>query len=177
MPGLRVRLDVQDVDLSGGALFIRDGKGRRDRKVPLSGRAAVALGPRRLPRGGAPRPRGEREGGSGLRLLARLSKAGVQIVVRRGGRLAGIPGPLGPHALRHSCATHLLRGGADVRHVQELLGHEHVQTTTVYTRVELKDLREVVERSHPRERTPKGKRHGKIGRSWRPRRRPSIPTS
>jgi integrase/recombinase XerD len=173
-----VRLDLQDVDLSGGALFIRDGKGRRDRKVPLTGRAAVALDVYlREARPALGASGKEAAVFVSWRTAGRLTKAGVQIVVRRRGRLAGIPGPLGPHALRHSCATHLLRGGADVRHVQELLGHEHVQTTTVYTRVELKDLREVVERSHPREQTPKGKGHGKIGRSWRPRRRPSIPTS
>jgi site-specific recombinase XerD len=152
-----VRLDLQDVDLSGSALVIRDGKGRRDRKVPLTGRAAVALDVYLREARPALGPSGK-EGAIFVswRTAGRLTKEGVQIVVRRRGRLAGIPGPLGPQALRHSCATHLLEGGADIRHDQELLGHKHVQTTTVYTRVELKDLREVVERSHPRERrTPR----------------------
>ena len=54
--------------------------------------------------------------------------------------------------LRHACATHVLRGGADVRHIQELLGHERLETTAVYTRVEIQDLREALARAHPRER-------------------------
>ena len=57
--------------------------------------------------------------------------------------------------LRHACATHLLRGGADVRHIQELLGHERLETTAVYTRVEIQELREALARAHPRERRRK----------------------
>jgi site-specific recombinase XerD len=58
-----------------------------------------------------------------------------------------------PHALRHTCATHLLRGGADVRHVQLILGHRRLKTTGVYTRVVIEDLREVLARTHPRQRS------------------------
>jgi integrase/recombinase XerD len=54
--------------------------------------------------------------------------------------------------LRHACATHLLQGGADVRHIQELLGHERLETTEVYTRVEIADLKDALARAHPRER-------------------------
>ena len=54
--------------------------------------------------------------------------------------------------LRHACATHVLRGGADVRHIQELLGHERLETTAVYTRVEIGDLKDALARAHPRER-------------------------
>ena len=75
--------------------------------------------------------------------------------MRRHARAAGIAAS--PHALRHACATHLLRGGADVRHVQELLGHASLQTTARYTRVDVEDLRQVLDRCHPRER---GRRRG-----------------
>jgi site-specific recombinase XerD len=56
-------------------------------------------------------------------------------------RRTGIVGALSPHALLHACATHLLQGGADVRHIEELLGHERLETTAVYTRVEIEDLK------------------------------------
>jgi site-specific recombinase XerD len=57
-----------------------------------------------------------------------------------------------PHALRHACATHLLRGGADLRHVQQLLGHKQIHTTHLYTTVDLSDLKKTLKKSHPRER-------------------------
>jgi integrase/recombinase XerC len=60
--------------------------------------------------------------------------------------------PVSPHVLRHTCATHLLKGGADVRHVQQLLGHRRLDTTALYTRVDISDLQAVVRRAHPRER-------------------------
>ncbi|MGH9391188.1 MAG: tyrosine-type recombinase/integrase, partial [Vicinamibacteria bacterium] len=59
---------------------------------------------------------------------------------------------LTPHMLRHSCATHLLKGRADIRHIQRLLGHQSLQTTERYTRVEVSDLRKVIARCHPREK-------------------------
>lgn len=82
----------------------------------------------------------------------RLSYMNLGFVVRQHARAAGI-GCLHPHALRHACATHLLKGGADPRHVQALLGHKRLKTTSLYTRVVVEDLREVLARSHPRERT------------------------
>lgn len=66
------------------------------------------------------------------------------------GRAVGVE--ISTHSLRHACATHLLRGGADIRHVQALLGHRQLESTAIYTRVEVKDLREVLRRAHPRER-------------------------
>ncbi len=70
-----------------------------------------------------------------------------------------------PHTLRHGRATHLLQGGADVRHVQKLLGHSTVETTAIYTHVDTRDLARAMEKAHPRERTYN--RHRK-GTSWRP---------
>jgi integrase/recombinase XerD len=78
----------------------------------------------------------------------RLSLMGLRAIVRRHGRAIGLD--VSPHALRHTCATHLLRGGASIRHVQELLGHRSLATTALYTSVAIKDLREVLARAHPR---------------------------
>jgi len=80
----------------------------------------------------------------------------LDLVVRRRPWAAGLPRPVSPHVVRHSCATHLLRGGAGVRQVQELLGHRSLQTTALYTRVEVEDLRAVIRRCHPRERARRG---------------------
>jgi integrase/recombinase XerD len=76
----------------------------------------------------------------------------VQFVVWWHAKRAGIRTRISPHMLRHACATHLLQGGADVRHIQELLGHERLETTAVYTRVDTKALRDALARAHPRER-------------------------
>jgi integrase/recombinase XerD len=73
-------------------------------------------------------------------------------LVRTNAKAAGIDIRVTPHTLRHGCATHLLQGGADVRHVQKLLGHSSVQTTAIYTHVDTKDLARVMEKAHPRER-------------------------
>jgi len=75
-------------------------------------------------------------------------------VVRRSSRAkaARLVVPLSPHVLRHSYATHLLRGGADVRHVQKLLGHAEIDSTMRYTRIEVSGLAKLIERSHPREK-------------------------
>jgi site-specific recombinase XerD len=80
-----------------------------------------------------------------------MSASLVEVVVIEAGRRAGL-GRISPHALRHACATHLLRGGADVRHVQAILGHRSIDTTARYTRVLAADLRAVIDRAHPREK-------------------------
>jgi integrase/recombinase XerD len=82
----------------------------------------------------------------------RLSRQGAWGIVRRYGRRAGLADRLTPHVLRHSCATHMLDHGADVRAVQELLGHASISTTQVYTLVTTDRLREVYESAHPRAR-------------------------
>lgn len=81
----------------------------------------------------------------------RLSEVSLSFLLRRHAQAAGIA-KIHPHALRHACATHLLKGGADVRHVQAILGHKKLETTALYTRVVIEDLRQVVSRAHPRER-------------------------
>jgi site-specific recombinase XerD len=147
-----LRLDVGDVDLFEATLLVRDGKGRKDRRVPLPCRAAEALDVYlRVSRFALIDEARE----SALFLSKygrRLSSTQLRNLVKRHGRAAGIPQPLSPHVLRHTCATHLLRGGADIRHVQTLLGHERIETTALYTRVLTDDLRQVLLRCHPRER-------------------------
>jgi integrase/recombinase XerD len=80
----------------------------------------------------------------------RLSRQGAWTIVRKYGDKAGLRGRLTPHVLRHSCATHMLDHGADIRAVQELLGHASVSTTQVYTKVSAERLRRVYEAAHPR---------------------------
>ena len=146
------RLDVADVDLLEGQVMVRNGKGRRDRVVPILARAALALNVylRDV------RPvflKSPRE--SALFVTwegRRLTSITLRVMVERRAQAAKLPLVVSPHVLRHTCATHLLRGGADVRHVQELLGHAEIDSTMRYTRVAVTDLAQVLERSHPRER-------------------------
>ena len=143
------QLDLSDLDLSRGLLLVRDGKGRRDRYVPVAGRATLALG-LYLRRS---RPELLKHAEPALFLSRRgrrLSTVRVARLVKAYGRAVGVE--ISTHSLRHACATHLLRGGADIRHVQALLGHRQLESTAIYTRVEVKDLREVLRRAHPRER-------------------------
>ncbi len=79
-----------------------------------------------------------------------LSRIGLWSIVKRYARASGASADVSPHTLRHSFATHLLAGGADLRVVQEMLGHASIATTQIYTRVELSRLREVHARFHPR---------------------------
>jgi integrase/recombinase XerD len=161
-----LRLDVGDLDLGRGSILVRDGKGRRDRVVPVPGRAASALDVylRDV------RPlfhKNPRETALFLTCFGtRPGKSILDLIVRQHGRAARIARPISPHALRHACATHLLQGGASVRHVQELLGHKSLQTTAIYTRVALRDLAQILARAHPRER-PWRKAPGDTLRPWR----------
>ena len=152
--GLRVAelcaLDVDDVDLRQESLRVT-GKGRKERRVPVSDAARAAL---RTYLEEA-RPTFVKEGISTTPSLflnargGRLGPRSVRALVAKYCRADGL-GPLTPHGLRHSFATHLLDGGADLRAVQELLGHENLATTQIYTQVSTERLRAVYEQSHPR---------------------------
>jgi site-specific recombinase XerD len=144
-----VRLDLTDVDLSTGTLFVRDGKGRKDRVVPLAGQARDAIG-LYLSRS---RPELARWSDEAALFLARtggrLSAMSLRVLVREYGRRARVKASC--HVLRHSYATHLLAGGASIREIQKLLGHRHLTTTALYTRVDTRALATMLRLSHPRE--------------------------
>lgn len=149
-----VDLDVDDLDLDGPAPSVRlFGKGRKERVVPVGSYAARAV-EAYLVRG---RPvLATRGSGTPAVFLgargARLSRQSGWAVLQGAAERAGLHAHVSPHTLRHSFATHLLAGGADVRVVQELLGHASVTTTQLYTLVTPDALREVYVASHPRAR-------------------------
>jgi integrase/recombinase XerD len=157
--GLRISelvgLRLRDVDLES-ALLRAFGKGSKERVVPLGRHAADALDAWLAPGGrGALEPerwarRGDAEAVFLNRRGGRLSRQGAWLVVKRHGEAAGLGAKLTPHALRHSCATHMLDHGADIRSVQELLGHASISTTQVYTRVSTERLWAAYRASHPR---------------------------
>jgi integrase/recombinase XerD len=145
-----VRLRPADLDLKAGTARCV-GKGDKERLVPLGARAREALA-RYLARD---RPvlvlrRPETATVFVTRHGRPLSRVGLWAIVKAHARAAGLPARVSPHTLRHSFATHMLAGGADLRVVQELLGHASIATTQVYTRVELSRLREVHRSFHPR---------------------------
>jgi len=153
--GLRVSelvgLDVDDVDLEEGAVLVL-GKGGKEREVPLGrfGREAVQAW---LGRARGVFTTGVSRGALFLNQRGgRLTRQSVNRILAANVRAAGIERRVTPHSLRHSFATHLLEGGADVRVVQELLGHASVATTQIYTLVTQEHLREVYYTSHPRAR-------------------------
>jgi integrase/recombinase XerD len=148
-----VGLDVDDIDTEARSVLLR-GKGGKQRLVPV-GRPAIAALDAYLVRGRpdlARRGRGPGPGGA-IFLNARggrLSRQSAWQVLQDAAERAGISAAVSPHTLRHSFATHLLDGGADVRVVQELLGHASVTTTQIYTLVTVNALREVWAGAHPR---------------------------
>lgn len=149
-----VGLDVDDVDVDAATVVVT-GKGGKQRLLPL-GRAASAAVADYLTRGRpalAQHASGKRRPGPALFLGvkgSRLTRQAAWEVVNRSAERAGLGDQVGPHTLRHSYATHLMEGGADVRVVQELLGHSSVTTTQIYTLVTADALREVYAASHPR---------------------------
>ena len=149
-----VGLDVDDLDDVDGTVLLR-GKGSKERLVPIGSFAREALSAY-LVRG---RPElvatGSGSVGGALFLNARggrLSRQSAWAVLVKAADRAGVTRDVSPHTMRHSFATHLLDGGADVRVVQELLGHASVTTTQVYTLVTVDNLREVFATAHPRAR-------------------------
>jgi integrase/recombinase XerD len=148
-------LSLADLDLDAGLARVF-GKGAKERVVPLGSIARSALRDWLSPNGrGALEPvRWARRGDADAVFLnrrgGRLSRQAAWTVVKDYGDRVGIGDRLSPHVLRHSCATHMIEHGADIRIVQELLGHASVSTTQVYTRVSAERLRHVFDAAHPR---------------------------
>jgi integrase/recombinase XerD len=148
-----VGLDVDDLDRVDATVLLR-GKGSKERLVPIGSYALAAVDayltrsrPELVAAGSGP---------AGALFLnargGRLSRQSAWTVLVRAAERAGVTRDVSPHTLRHSFATHLLEGGADVRVVQELLGHASVTTTQIYTLVTVDNLREVFAAAHPRAR-------------------------
>lgn len=146
-----IQLDVDDL-AHGDMLRVR-GKGSKERIVPVGSYARAAVDAY-LSRG---RPELSRRGRATPRLFlgargAALSRQSAWLIIQQAAERAALSSHVSPHTLRHSFATHLLQGGADVRVVQELLGHASVATTQIYTHVTVDALRDVYATSHPRAR-------------------------
>lgn len=153
--GLRVSeaadLTLSQIDLPGRSIRVL-GKGHKERKVPLSGPACLAISSYLAVRSefahsksGALHPTLVFLSARGTRFSPRR----IQELVQRLGLIAAGRGDLHPHALRHSCATHMLEGGADLRSIQDFLGHESLATTERYTHVSSADLARVYDKTHP----------------------------
>lgn len=149
--GLRVSeavgLDIEDATLDSGLVRVRDGKGSKERLAPVGRSAARAIAAWLDER------RRAESNGSALFINAkggRLDVRSVRRIVDAAAKAAGLGRRVTPHTLRHSFATHLLDRGCDLRSVQELLGHENVTTTQIYTHVSVGRLRQVYASAHPR---------------------------
>jgi integrase/recombinase XerC len=145
-----VQMNVGDMDLLSEAIRTR-GKGNKERMVPIGRVAAAVTGEyierRRLAEKTKPGP------DTPLlinKLGTRLTTRSVNRVLKKYILKTGLRGKISPHTLRHTFATHLLNRGADLRSVQELLGHEHLSTTQIYTHVTTERMKEVYKRAHPR---------------------------
>ena len=150
-----VSLSISDLDLSEKLLKVL-GKGNKERIVPLGRYAETALMRWLSPDGRGklePERWASRDDSEALflnRQGRRLSRQGGWGIVKKSGRKVGLGAQLSPHTLRHSCATHMLEHGADIRTVQELLGHASISTTQIYTHVSRDQLIEVYQSAHPR---------------------------
>ncbi len=143
-----VGLNFDDVDFIGEAVKVR-GKGKKERLVPMGRPSALALKKYfdvRRKAGGQKDTNSVFTNRSGGRLTART----VQRIVQKYMKKALLPGHISPHSLRHTFATHMLDAGADLRSVQELLGHESISTTQIYTHITPERLKEVYDKAHPR---------------------------
>jgi integrase/recombinase XerD len=148
-----LRLRICDVDLDRGYVTVLKGKFKKDRVVPLGKVAAhfireyiTKARPHMLPQADTPETH--------LFLSINgtpLASASLYGSFRRLAKLAGLEKRLFPHGIRHTCATAMLRGRADIRYIQQMLGHESLSSTQIYTHVEIGDLKRVHARSHPRE--------------------------
>ncbi len=150
-----VTLDVEDIDLEDGFIKVK-GKGDKERIVPM-GRYAIEIIKKYLSCLGA--IKGKTEGALFVNKDGkRLSDRSIRRIVKKYAIQSGLDLDISPHSLRHSFATHLLEGGADIRAVQEMLGHSSLSTTQRYTHLTLSKLSEVYNKAHPRSKEKKDER-------------------
>ena len=153
--GLRVTelvsLDVDDMNMS--APYVRcTGKGSKERTIPIHEQAAAAVR-EYMDNGRAALVKNRKESALFVnRRGERLTRQGFWLILKQYAKEANITTSVTPHTLRHSFATHMLRGGAPLRNVQELLGHANISTTQVYTQIANEHVRQVYEKAHPRAR-------------------------
>lgn len=151
--GIRVselcNLTLNDINLTGGELRVNQGKNAKDRIIPLG--EAVCDFIELYLRESRPKLADSKQ-----QILfvtkkgAKFSRNHIHNTIMRYGKKTGLKA--NPHSIRHTCATHLLKGKADIRQIQELLGHASISTTQIYTKVEISDLKRVMKRCHPREK-------------------------
>lgn len=153
--GLRVSevagLQVEDVNLKEGLVKAR-GKGKKERIVPIGGKAVDALKSYLVERMLFKKKKAAQGGDAAFFLNrngGRLTDRQIRRIVVKHARTLGIDGQIGPHTLRHTFATHLLIGGADLRSIQEMLGHSSLSTTQKYTHLDIGHLMDVYDKAHP----------------------------
>lgn len=142
-----VGLNDEDIDLIGGAVKVR-GKGRKERMALLGGQAQNALRLYMEKRDGIHRP--DHRAVFLNKRGTRLSDRSVRTIINKYIVACGIDQKISPHSIRHSFATHLLNNGADLRSVQELLGHKNLSTTQIYTHLGTQRIKEIYSKAHPR---------------------------
>ena len=147
-------LDLGDVDHAGGLVRVRKGKGGKGRLVPAGETALNAL--RLYLEKGRPEMKPHGPALFVSRFGRRLPPNEVNVILRKRCRQAGLQVAIKPHELRHAFATHLLENGADIRHVQAMLGHASIKSTQIYTHVDIKRLGEEIGLRHPRSRLERG---------------------
>lgn len=160
--GLRVSelcgLDVDALDLASGSARVR-GKGDKERNVPLGGRCVAAIRQWLEERPRMVHPKTGKQDSKAVFLAirgARIGPRAVRSIVHAYGASGAGRADLHPHALRHTCATHMLDGGADLRAIQEILGHASLSTTQRYTHVSMTQLMRVYDAAHPLARAKRG---------------------
>lgn len=168
-------LTIYDADLNNGFLRVNEGKGRKDRVIPLGHTAARYVKEYlRHVRGHFTRKcRDVRALFVGKRGLA-FTPSGIEVLVRQYAKAAAIGKHVTPHTLRHTCATHMLAGGADIVHVQRQLGHEDISTTQIYARVAQRDVKATHGKTHPREHDAAPQTFAPV-RKFRPTYKPHEP--
>jgi integrase/recombinase XerD len=142
---------IADLDLAGGYVMIKSGKGDKDRVVPVSSRVSKLTQTYII--GVRPHYAGGDDPGHLIlnRWGTQMDPNGIWQIVKRCAKLSGIKKNVTTHTLRHTCATHMLKNGAPIRHIQEMLGHESLESTQIYTRVTINDLKQIHAKYHPSE--------------------------